>query len=380
MSICCINGRFCWEQSDFPGWEQVIDPKKSFCLIPYRNWTPPALIGNGERYLEFWQRDDAFDLLGGCCGVCRLNEKFALVNRGMTLDRFDTIQDAVNSLFLMNGDPVPFVPDAFYRKGSGRLEALLDDPESVLIIVSTWKRYYRQEHSFLSASAEDNRNSLNHYRRGQNSREKAYQRAQIFREKAAHFNYEIMGFDLRCGGKSDQIEPRFSPCCDYSLCDYRGDGFCVVLNKSCHSEVAIEFLKSSTLERVENFGITAIFVKEKEECYALGSCAEDFFAPTDDHNTLREIRNYYEEIPLRNARPLAALFEFLTRLHNLDFIRFEGTNVPPRVEVPFIEEELPRGNVIACGSFGGAMMFYQSNRPVRRTQWNRIEAPHKHHE
>ena len=48
--------------------------------------------------------------------------------------------------------------------------------------------------------------------------------------------------------------------------------------------------------------------------------------------------------------------------------------------LPFIEEELPRGDVIACGSFGGAMMFYQSNRPVRRTQWNRIEAPHKHHE
>ena len=73
-----------------------------------------------------------------------------------------------------------------------------------------------------------------------------------------------------------------------------------------------------------------------------------------------------------------SLFAFLGRLYNHErqygFSEVTGTErMRTFVRVPYIEEEIYRGYVpTACG-FTDAMVYHYACRPVRRSQWERID-------
>lgn len=369
---CCVNGLFCWDESEFAAWEDILDFRKPFGILPYRGWTPPMLVGSKKRYVEVWQQGIPRSNL---VRVWNQDDRFHIGCGGNPIKSFNKLDDAVNELFIMNNDLEPFQPEAVYRKGEGQLEHMLKDPESVAIIVSTWKRYRRKGNAFHAVASKDNCSSaMLFWPHSVDLRDAAWRKDQRQRETSAQFKYKTQTIGLRCGGK---LAGQVGPGCDYTLIDYKHDGWCVVLNTECHSEAAIEFFKNNMLKLAGRLDIDAVFVKEKKRCYALGCQEEEFYAQAEEGLNLHIIKNIREEIPLENHDPLPALFEFLNKLHNFSYVHADISANLPVADVPFIEEEIRRDDVKRCGSFMGAVRFYQEAMPIRRSQWNRIQNPLK---
>ena len=159
---------------------------------------------------------------------------------------------------------------------------------------------------------------------------------------------------------------------------------CFVL-KPGYSKEGFEALKEAIMDRLANLGIDALFVKEREECYALG-CRGKELVLQDGVATIRFLKNRGERLPLGVSEgivPLAkrvriSLFAFLHKLYNhgkqCGFSEITGTErMRTFVRVPYIEEEIYRGHVPRGGGFTGSMAYHYACRPVRRSQWERID-------
>jgi len=400
---CCVQGRFCWKESPFTSWEAVVDFSRPFCLIPYRGWLAPALVGDGDRFLEVWQRDDANALIGdNIIGVCMKDGAISLV-RGRSaadspacreatqngapaqfisssapLKTFTRLEDAINELFLFLEDPCPFHPAAVYRKGDGILQSILEDQESIAIVISTWKRYAPRKDSreFEAVSAFRNRNSGQLFYRNSLHMPKAEKKALYEREEQARFaKYNHRYVSLRCGAQCNDLDPLQSPCWKYDIADYRSDGWLIVVDKNI-SEEDLNLFKALQIEHAANSEIDFIFIKEKTECYGLGCRAEEEFRPVAGSSSfIRLPRSQWENVHLHGATATESLFDFLTKLYNLDFAILETLDAKPHFYVSFIDEEIERNDIKRCGSFNGAVIFYSSNAPVRRSQWARLRNP-----
>lgn len=332
----CVKGRFCWQQLDFPGWNNVLPVDEDFVLTPYGDWTPPLLIGDGKRYLElhplkcFSQQQ----FLSPC--VWRENGKFFVgLGTSYFTEEISTLDDAITKMLILQGDHKPFIPDSIYIPGKGKLENYLNSPDSVLLILPFW-------HPANSSDA--NRNSLGKWYHFLHSRKVQKQ----FRYKllSGLFHYKVNSIALRCGGFAVNDNQRAD---QYSLSDYRADGLCLILNKKTHSQVDIESFKADYIRLACEFGMKKIFCKEKNSFFTI-------------HITNTDKTYKYENI---TGKSIQLLFDFL-----VDFYNTEDQNTT--YTVPYIDEEIDRSSIPCCGSFAGAIAFYHSKYPVRRSQWYRI--------
>lgn len=402
---CCLQGRFCWQKTGFSSWSDVVELAKPFCLIPYRGWLAPMLVGDGERFLEVWQRDDAGDLIGdniigvwkkdGAISLARGKERNAAGSPeggnvrlngvpvpfepfAMPLKTFERIEDAVNELFLFLEDPRPFHPTSVYSKGDGLLQSILEDPESVAMVISTWKRYahWKNSREYEPVLAYQNRSSAQLF--FPNTLCMSKEEKKILREREEQTcltNYTHRYISLRCGAHCNDLDPLKTPCWKYDIADYRSDGWLIVVDKNI-SEEDLNRLKCLQMEYAAANDIDFIFVKEKKACYGLGCRAEEEYRPiAGSSSAIRFLRNQWEKVPLQGATATESLFKFLTKLYNLDYAVIESREESPHFHVPYIDEEIERSDIKRCGSFNGAVMFYSSNAPVRRSQWARLENP-----
>lgn len=133
-ATCCVNSRFCWKKSDFPGWEKTIEFGKLFCRMSYHGWTSPMLVGHDERYLEVWQHNNKRELFFSNVGVWYQDRQFFVVAGHKRLNACKYLDGAVKYLLRFFDDPLPFVPDAAYRR-EGNLENILNALESVIAIL-----------------------------------------------------------------------------------------------------------------------------------------------------------------------------------------------------------------------------------------------------
>ena len=329
----CVNGRFCWKRLDFPGWDNIFSAGEDFVLTTYNNWTPPILVGDGKRYLEvdpikyFSNRQ----VLSPC--VWRENGRLRVgLGPSYPAEEFSTLSDAIARMLFLQGDPQLFNPDFIYLPGKGKLKTNLNSPDSVLLILPLWHP---------AKSSEENRNSSGRWYHFIRSREVQKR----FRHKilAGLSRYKVSSIELRCGGFNINDD---LPLEQYSLSDYRADGLCLILSNKTHSPADMESFKSDYIQLAYEFGLKAIFYKEKNSFWAIHT----------------RFPYKYERIAGKGTQPL---FDFL-----VDFYNYEAQANSYRV--PYIDEEIDRSAIPRCGSFAGAIAYYQSQSPVRRSQWCRI--------
>ena len=141
------------------------------------------------------------------------------------------------------------------------------------------------------------------------------------------------------------------------------------------------------MDRLAFLGVEAFFVKEREECYALGCRSREVTLKYIGDSTIRFQRNQGERLPLSVVEELCrslsekvrfSLFSFLYKLYNHGAYGFaEVENLPEgmrtQINVPYIEEEIYRGHIKTGGTWTGAKTFLHACRPVRRSQWERID-------
>ncbi|MBE6387614.1 MAG: hypothetical protein E7045_06085 [Lentisphaerae bacterium] len=330
----CVNGRFCWEKRDFSDWDDILPADDDFVLMPYNNWTAPMLIGDKKRYLELISKEEYLAKHSGSPCVWKDDEMFCFgLGFDCVIKRCEDIEDAVFAMLHSQGDHEPFVPDSVYVPGDGQLERLLNSSSSVLLILPFWNP---------ALSLEENRNRLGKWYEFNRSRkvQKELRRKMI----SKLLRYKVKHIALRCGpfAPDEDFESRYTPA------DYRADGLCIELAPNTSSPVDIEAFQADYAMLAEAFGTPEIFCKEKDKCFILSYDGKTVKTPLEGTAT-------------------DALFGFLQRVYS------SGND--NNISVPFIEEELERADIVCCGSFAGAIAYYQTKSPVRRSQWHRILRP-----
>ena len=423
--VICVNDRFVWHAESYKGWSEFLRADDRVCIIPYQGWTPELLVGNGAFFFEVWKNARPEELLqpGDLCicgepggvlmpvddddkpippefyegrkwfSVYRRNDRPPYEMSNMADDKM-TLEAAFNLVLNLNGHKhTHFTPSVVCTKGKGNLKALMDDPQSTFIIASCWKPLRIEGDMVVPVDARDNTfdappvlNLFGHVKvapyddenlQGKNRRKKLFDLQQ---------KCSFSTFNLRCGGRSvDSLEPLIhNPCWNYIVSDFKSDGVCFVL-KPGYSKEGFEGLKEAIMDRLAFLGIEALFVKEREECYALG-CREKELVLQHGMATIRFPKNRGERLPLgvmQGIEPLAervsiSLFAFLHKLYNhgkqYGFSELTGAErMRTYVRVPYIEEEIYRGSVRreGCG-ITDVMAYRYACRPVRRSQWERI--------
>ena len=108
-------------------------------------------------------------------------------------------------------------------------------------------------------------------------------------------------------------------------------------------------------ELAGRYGLNSFFLKKQEQRIAV----------FPDHR----------ELTLQGGNALQILFSYLCDLYNGNYSEKYPSGIPV-IEIPYIEEEIERDAVKYCGSFCGAMAFYQTRTPVRRSMWHKINNFH----
>ena len=425
-NVICVNDRFVWHAESYHGWCEFLKPDDEVCIIPYQGWTPELLVGNGAFFFEVWKNARPEELLqpGDLCicgepggvfmpvddddkpippefyegrkwfSVCRRDATkppYEMIN--MADDRM-TLEAAFNLVLNLNGHRhTHFAPTVVCTKGKGSLKVLMDDPQSTFIIASCWKPFRIEGGKIVPLDAAENTfnappvlDLFGHVRFAPYDETlQRKTRHKMLTDLQQKCSYSTI--NLRCGGRSiDSPEPLVhNPCWNYIVSDFKSDGVCFVL-KPGYSKEGLDALKEAIMDRLAFLGIEALFVKEREECYALG-CREKELVLQDGVATIRFPKNRGERLPLGVSdciKSLAekvqiSLFAFLGRLYNHErqygFSEVTGAErMRTYVRVPYIEEEIYRGDVRkeGCG-FTDAMAYHYACRPVRRSQWERID-------
>lgn len=424
-NVICVNDRFVWHTEPYQGWSKFLRPDDKVCIIPYKGWTPELLVGHGDTFFEVWKNAKPEELLQPedlcICGasgdestpvdddgkpltvefyegrkwfsVCRRNDRSPHEMINMADDKM-TLDAAFNHLLYLCGHyRSHFTPTLVCTKGKGSLKALMDDPQSTFIIASCWRPFRIEGDMLVPMDAAENTfgappvlDLFGHVKTAPYDDEnlQGKNRRKMQAELQQKCSYST--FNLRCGGRSvDSLEPLVhNPCWNYIVSDFKSDGACFVL-KPGYSKEGFEALKEAIMDRLASLGIEALFVKEHEECYALGCCEKELVL---QHGwaTIRFPKNRGKRLPLGVSEgivPLAervriSLFAFLHKLYNhgkqCGFSEITGTErMRTFVRVPYIEEEIYRGHVPTGGGFTGSMVYHYANRPVRRSQWERID-------
>lgn len=346
----CINGRFCWKKKLFSAWGDLFTENDDFILLPYRNEIADFLISDGEHYLEMHIGSGVFDKFRNSDAVYRKKHNIYLVSSASSQQtKFATVDEALCCLYGKK-----FTPEYIYHAGHGQLEELLNDPDSVLMILPFWRPYELKNGVYQIRSEETNKDGVNRWNRMFYDRKLTRElRKKRVLELIKFRQYSIL---LRCGGSSNEFSSGNNPCCSYSLADYRGDGICYVLSSQTQTGKDInDFIKYYS-ELAWRYGLDSFFLKKREQSKAV----------------FRE----QEEIIWRDANALQRLFSYLHDLYNGGY-RPSGSKNFPELTIPYIAEEIERSEIKYCGSFCGAMAFYQTRTPVRRSMWHPINAPAK---
>ena len=194
----CINGRFCWQWLEFPGWDNILPANEDFVLTSYNNWVPSLLIGDGKRYLELNNiKYFSTRQFVAPCVWCRNGKFFVGLGPSYLAEEVAALDDAISKMLILQGDNQPFVPDSIYVAGKGKLEKYFNSPDSVLLSLSFWHP---------AKSAEENRNSLGKWYHFLRSRK--VQKELRYKLLAGLFRYKVNSIALRCGGFSvnDDLE------------------------------------------------------------------------------------------------------------------------------------------------------------------------------
>ena len=420
--VISINERFIWHADTYKGWSDFLRTDEIVTILPYRGWTPELLIGDEKEYFEIWKKHKPEDLLqpGELCiygmgggipseddankplsseyyenrkwfSVCRKNEE--------TPFKIETLQDrmtltaACSFLLGLKGNNNTFSPKVVCSKGRGILKALMDDPQSTFIIVSCWKPCRQKGDKCVPVDATENIygyppvldlfEHIDAFPQDKNLRGKNKRKLLVELQKKVSFST----LKLRCGGRSiDSREPlEHNPCWNYITWDYVYDSVCFVL-KPGYSREGFDALKKAVIDRLASLDVEALFVKEREECYVLGCRSKEITLKYLGDSSIRFQKNRGERLPLnvveRLCRPLGekvriSLFSFLHKLYNHGRYGFaEVNNLPDgirtQINVPYIEEEIYRGNNRVNGMAQG-MVFSYGCRPLLRSQWERIK-------
>ena len=426
--VICANDRFVWHADKYKGWSEFLRPDDKVTIIPYKGWTPELMIGDGSFFFEIWKNATPENLLkpGELCingaeggyfqpvvcdektveplptefyetrdwfRVCRKSDKppfkVETVQTGMTL--------ATACQFLLNLQQhyTSFAPTVVCTKGRGNLKALMDDPQSTFIIASCWKPCRQEGEKCVPLDARENIfrhppvldlfGHINAFPNDENLQDKTKRSLLVELQTKCPFSTLI----LRCGGRNIdsrmQLDP--NPCWNYIVSDYQSDSVCFFL-KPGYSKEGFETLKETVMDRLAFLGVEALFVKEREECYALGCRSEELTLTYLGDSTIHFPKNRGKSLPLNIAEGIVhslsenvriSLFSFLYKLYNHGAYGFaEVENLPEKmrtqINVPYIEEEIYRGNI--CEEeygISGVMHYRHGCRPVRRSQWERID-------
>ncbi len=348
-----IQDRFCWSQTDFPEWDALL-PEKAV-IQPYSGWTPPLVVGADQRFWEIHPGNVSEQIgLASPYGFIRKDGMaFTLQAGKIVLERQYHPEAAIHALLRWAGDTQAYTPQFLYRKPEGRLEKLLNDSDSTLVLLCGWKDYRRECYELKALSWENKINAgllLNDSDRIMDE----YRRDQEQRTPESRFSY---------GEKMIPIRTE-----EYAPADYRYDSILKVLDPSCwDNATAVEYFKLKQLELAERNDLDAIFVKQRRQCYALGCRHAEFLGEFNGFQ-LRQIANYREKLPLEQTEPKAALFEFLKKVKNNHYVLTHHPDFEPQPK--FIDESLPR-LFKKLQSMTEAMHYYAQTTPFRRCQWTR---------
>ena len=332
----CIKHRFCWKKQAFPGWERILPEDGRLVLTFYQDWTPLFLIGCDKRYLEVITRKEFLEKYPQEPCMYRKDHFYYVKSERHLLTQYSSLDTALKHLLQMKNDFDPFIPDALYVSGKGILDEIMQSGDSIAMMLPFWHP---------EKSPEENRNGLGrwyHY---------FYYDREVRREKRRKWvsralRYKVKFIALRCGGVCDDESFHATT---YSLADYRADGLCLLLDPETSSDSNIEAFYNDYTEWGRIFGVKSILYKEKNAFFSI------------------DIQESQQRKPVQGIG-IRVLFDFLTDLYNSE--KFPQTAV---FRVPFIDEEIDRSDLPRCGSFAGAMAYYQTKFPARRSQWYRFD-------
>jgi len=412
----------------YRGWTPtlLVGNGKSFFEV-WKNNVPEELLEDGELCVcsekDVSLPPEVNDCTS-CFRVCRRDETTTTLQDNMTIN-------AACSLALsLLGNSQCFKPSVVCTKGQGRLRELMGDPQSTFIIAPCWRTGRQEDSRFVLTDGKENifaqapvLDLFGHVQVSpyDESRQNKL-RKRLDAELRSNCKFSIL--KLRCGGRTvhSSEPPENNPCWKYTVSDYKSDGACFVL-KPGYTDEGFEALKKAVLNRMSHLDLDAVFVKEREECYGLGCRSKEAVLEYLDGAVIRLPGNYGERIPLglhfpeslspslkfgysvrsyvdehrkREGRtpfvlhvpssiPLAekvrySLRCFLERLYSIGQFGFaDAENLPESLEsfvqVPFIEEEIARGNAGAGNGMMASMAFAMTlaHHPIRRSQWERID-------
>ena len=371
--IVAIDERFCWKKLSFPGWEKIIPGfdtasgkvianNISFAIAPYRGDTPDWVVGDGTRYLavEYLHLGStpAKQHVDGY--IVWENNSYRVMCGNLLLEAHLTVEAAIASLLKWNKDERPFTPRAAYCPPDGRLQAIMEDPQTVAAVICGWKNYRRERFSLLPVTDECNLNAGRLLRlKSIPAAMEKLRAAQEFRAEDAKFDYSFTLLPLRSDHRAFASESRNH--------GHDHDSYMVILGAECtKNAAALEFFKNHVMTIGEDAGVRSVFIKEGNSHYMLGCSHEEFFLRyNDDH--IDQIKNYGEKSLTYSGTAWEGLFCYLDIIYN-DSLAIFAPNNRGRVSIEAVSEELP-GVGRAFSSFSDARRYYSGVTPYIRRQW-----------